>query len=271
MTLRLYQNDTYLFEFDAILLSIEECLHPKYNTVTHKITLNQTIFHAQGGGQPSDKGELSINDTYKCQVIHVQSNNSNIIEHYVVFNENIDNIDKLINSNVQMKIDINTRMNATKLHSAGHLVDVAFIKLDLLDNNNNNNNNNNNIKYKDKIIPTKGYHFNDGAYVEYELQNSYTLSKQEMEELPSKLTSILTELIEEDIPTVIESLNIEAAKEICDIDSNINDIIRIVYIGNHPIPCGGTHIKSTKELKGLRVTKVKTKKTTVKVSYELFN
>ena len=64
---------------------------------------------------------------------------------------------------------------------------------------------------------------------------------------------------------------IEAAKEICDIDSNINDIIRIVYIGNHPIPCGGTHIKSTKELKGLRVTKVKTKKTTVKVSYELLN
>jgi hypothetical protein len=36
-----------------------------------------------------------------------------------------------------------------------------------------------------------------------------SLSKKEMEELPSQLTSVLTELIQEDIATVVESLDIE--------------------------------------------------------------
>lgn len=259
MTLRLYQEYTYLFECEGNVLSIEECKHPKYEKVTHKIILDKTIFHPQGGGQPSDTGELLINDMLQCKVTFV-SNSLNTIEHWVIFSECIE-IDKIVNSNVLMKIDINSRMNSSKLHSAGHLIDVAFNRLDFLDNN---------IKYKDKIKPTKGYHFNDGAYVEYELQNSYSLSKKEMEELPSQLTSVLTELIKEDIATVVESLDIESAKAVCDIDtSNVNDVIRIVYLGNHPIPCGGTHVKSTKELQGLRITKVKTKKTTVKVSYEI--
>ena len=57
MTLRLYQNDAYLYNTEAKILSIEDCKHPKYDKVTHKIILDRTIFHPQGGGQPSDIGD----------------------------------------------------------------------------------------------------------------------------------------------------------------------------------------------------------------------
>lgn len=44
---------------------------------------------------------------------------------------------------------------------------------------------------------------------------------------------------------------------------------RIVTVAGLACPCGGTHIKSTGQLEGVRVTKVKAKKGTLRVSYTL--
>lgn len=44
---------------------------------------------------------------------------------------------------------------------------------------------------------------------------------------------------------------------------------RIVTIGGLACPCGGTHVQSTRQLKGTVVTKVKAKKGTLRVSYTL--
>lgn len=44
---------------------------------------------------------------------------------------------------------------------------------------------------------------------------------------------------------------------------------RIVTIGSVACPCGGTHVSSTQQLNGLRVTRVREKKGTVRVGYIL--
>lgn len=44
---------------------------------------------------------------------------------------------------------------------------------------------------------------------------------------------------------------------------------RIVTVGGLSCPCGGTHVSSTGKLEGVRVTKVKAKKGTLRVSYTL--
>lgn len=44
---------------------------------------------------------------------------------------------------------------------------------------------------------------------------------------------------------------------------------RIVTVAGLSCPCGGTHVRSTRELEGVRVTKVKAKKSTLRVSYTL--
>lgn len=45
--------------------------------------------------------------------------------------------------------------------------------------------------------------------------------------------------------------------------------MRIVTVAGLPCPCGGTHVSSTRKLEGVRVTKVKAKKGTLRVSYTL--
>lgn len=42
---------------------------------------------------------------------------------------------------------------------------------------------------------------------------------------------------------------------------------RIVTVAGLACPCGGTHVSSTGQLEGVRVTKVKAKKGTLRVSY----
>ncbi|CAB1103960.1 unnamed protein product [Ectocarpus sp. CCAP 1310/34] len=44
---------------------------------------------------------------------------------------------------------------------------------------------------------------------------------------------------------------------------------RIVTVAGLSCPCGGTHVRSTREMEGVRITKAKAKKGTIRVSYTL--
>lgn len=44
---------------------------------------------------------------------------------------------------------------------------------------------------------------------------------------------------------------------------------RVVTVAGLSCPCGGTHVGATRQLEGVRVTKVKAKKGTLRVSYSL--
>lgn len=117
----------------------------------HAIVLDKTIFHPQGGGQPNDEGVIrhSDNDMWFFKVAHLVEKQGAIWhvgsfepaeckEHYT--------------KDCQVTCEVNDppRLLYARIHSAGHLVDMAMRRAGRLD-----------------LKPSKGYHFPTGAYVEY--------------------------------------------------------------------------------------------------------
>lgn len=215
---------------------------------SYKLILKSTIFYPQGGGQPSDVGVIGIDDNV-FEVVHVQSGPDGIIEHIGnIKHGSADNF--VVNAKVTLNINIQRRLQNTRLHSAGHALDAALYRLG----------------YRDRIKATKGYHFTDGPYVEYEGD----LSADEINSLPSKLTEVLDVIISEKLETKVYFLDNEEAARRCGMDlTKYPAIVRVVEVAGFPCPCGGTHVTDTSQLRKVTVTKVKLKNKLIRVSYRL--
>ena len=260
-TLCEYLEDTYNFKGSALILTCEDVdpETPEFKKFGPKvITLDRTIFHAQGGGQPCDLGDITFEDesNTKFDVRMVKMNAQGVVLHYGEFRPAEASVPTApTGMSVRLCIDEAHRRMCARLHSAGHLIDVAMARLGLLEGG--------------SLKAAKGYHFNDGPYVEFK-----GTTDAELATLPEKLNEVLNEVITDDIGTVVEALTAEETGARCDCDSSSYPLgesgtIRVVTIGGMPCPCGGTHVKSTKELQGLSVTKVKKKKDIYKISYRL--
>lgn len=103
MTIKLYENDSYIKEFDATVLSCDECKNG------YLITLDKTAFFPEGGGQQADKG--TIND---IDVLDVQIKNE-VITHKVEKPFEV-------GTTVSCKIDWDTRFRRMQGHTGEHLV-----------------------------------------------------------------------------------------------------------------------------------------------------
>ncbi|MCC6801471.1 MAG: alanyl-tRNA editing protein [Anaerolineae bacterium] len=71
MTELLYQTDSYIKEFDAVVTAVDE--------EKHGILLDRTAFYPGGGGQPNDDGELDV-DHAIYKIAKVERGNLHIIE-----------------------------------------------------------------------------------------------------------------------------------------------------------------------------------------------
>ena len=122
--------------------------------------------------------------------------------------------------------------------------------------------------------PSKAYHFLDSPYVEY----VGSIPVDERDSILLKLQEAFNQLVDEDIDTKIEMFTKEVADSLCnrqaqnfdvDVFADRNDQIRVVTVANYPCPCGGTHVKSTGELKRnqWQITGLKSKKGVVRVKY----
>ena len=192
--------------------------------VTHKVILDETLFHPQGGGQPSDRGTLVTDSGDVFKVVFASSSSKTgdkINEHFgyeciASTTEKVPDVGELTNSvatldmkagnestaipdcrreatlfegqRVEMLIDIEHRQMSTRLHSAGHSIDAALkrCKGDVFG----------------RLKATKGYHFTDGPYVEYEGD----LTEQELKELPDIITKHMDEIVKENIMTVVRMM-----------------------------------------------------------------
>lgn len=253
----LYLLDTYKFKLDkASVLSIrsievDDVKMQKHGT--HIVIIDRTIFHPQGGGQPSDVGFMSVTSSEGHSLFKVNFCCKNIeghIEHVGAFQQSeVDESqreewsgDKLC---VSLDVDETKRRLHARIHSAGHALDAAMQR----------------CNYASKMKPSKGYHFIDGPYVEY--QTTEVITENEIKELVPALNSALADIVKEDIATKIriEDNNQEGSPP--------KTFNRIVDVADLDCPCGGTHVKTTSELGTITVTKIKKKKDLVKVSYAM--
>ncbi len=103
---RLYWKDTYLMEHKAKITVIDQDEYGNY------LRLDETIFHPQGGGQPSDEGTIN-----GVQVIKLRDlRDINEVNHYL---QDISAFK--IGDMVELAIDRAKRLEYAALHTAGHI------------------------------------------------------------------------------------------------------------------------------------------------------
>jgi len=206
------------YECEAEILSVTE----------KEIVLNQTVFYAQGGGQPSDTGIISWEGgQMKVEKVYWDSDQ-------IIHTGEIHGQASIPGQSVKCTIDHKNRELNSKLHSAGHAIDMAIKTLPY------------------DLKPNKGFHYPEGPYVEY--NGSIENQERFIEELESTLGKIIN--------------NNEMTSIQCE-ETSTGKTHRTVSFGNYKVACGGTHVGSLGELKGLYIRKIKSKKGKVKISYNL--
>ncbi len=194
------------------------------------IILDQTVFYPQGGGQPYDVGTIS-SDNVIFQVKEVRHIDGEV-HHIGTFESDGFKIGDV----VSCEIDIERRKTNTRLHSIGHLIDLAVKEL------------------LRSWIPMKGYHFPEGAYIEYEGD----IKGEEMVQLVKDIEDKCNEIISRKIETRIEFSNN---------DFHDGKPLRTVYYGDLGINCGGTHVANLEDIGSVTIRKIKQDKDKIRVSY----
>lgn len=210
------------------------------------LILDRTIFYPQGGGQPADRGEIisSEHGTFKVSDVRFFDG---IAYHFGEFVEK----PFRVGEKVELNVDCTRRELLSKLHSAGHLIDVAIEKMG------------HSFPYG------KACHFPEGSYVEYQAM----LTPEECVAFHEGLQRELNNLVAQNIPITGVAMMKEELAKIC---PHVPDYlpagkpVRVVSVGDlMSCPCGGTHASSSGAIGQIIITKVKCKGGMLKVSYQL--
>jgi len=243
-TQRVYLEDSYLRELEVEVLDFVLEKGRRYYVVFDK-----TIFHPRGGGQPSDTGVVVSNE-FEFEVLKALEVGG-VIVHYGRL------VNGALKRGVQAKQVINWdhRYLVMRLHTAGHILDYAVI---------------NALK-----SPASGVEANHGppeAYILYET--------------PSTPSDRDVALIEEASNMVVESARTvkaywvepwELPSRVYNAALNLQKLpprskYRVVEIeGVNAIPCTGTHVKNTREVGRVRVTRVEPVDRGFKLVYSVVN
>lgn len=237
----LYLDDTYRVTGTGNIVSMQEVEGKGIS-----IILDQTIFYPQGGGQPADQGEIRTKGGACFAVTDVRMIDG-VVHHF----GNLMDGTIIPNEEATLSVNAERRQSHARLHSAGHLIDAAVHLLGL------------------SLTPTKGYHFPDGPYVEYEGE----IAADERENIRVQIEKKANELIQSQLPTKTTSTNKAGLAEICSfVPDYVNDSkpIRVVtMVPKLGCPCGGTHVKNSSEIGKINLTKIRVKGGQTRISYAL--
>ena len=205
-TKQIYHQDPYLKELECTVLSTEN------KGALTNVILDQTIFYPEGGGQPSDIGQLG-----NTQVKYVRLSNEEII-HQVAG-------DLAVDETVVAKLDWKWRHKYMRIHTAGHLLHDVIVTIE------------------PSLVPKNGSH-GKKPFLEY--QGSFDLA------LKDDLEKKVNEVLEKNLTvTTSDSTYQELEKECLFLPPNLpkNKPLRMIKIGDFPaMPDGGVHVKTTKEI-----------------------
>lgn len=248
-TVPLYYEDMQMYECSAKILSIQDSSDLKRPGFC-AFVLDRTIFHPQGGGQPSDTGTIRGEGGAEFAVVH---------SHLERETDRILHIGQFVSGTlsvgdaVTVSIDPQKRILYSRLHSAGHLVDSCLASLGL------------------QWRTTKGHHFPDAPYNEY----CGEVEPEKIESIRTQLERRLEKCIEENTCVQThQNVSPEKARLLCgELDPKYLEVpdLRIVTIAGFSCACGGTHVQSLGQLKGVKISKIKATKSKqlIKVSYGL--
>lgn len=236
----------YLKDFDvetcvAKILSITNIEDDKTD-----IVLDKTCFYPRGGGQDWDMGKIcSTNAEFYIEEVRLDEDGS------------VHHIGKLISGNLKIGDAINGTVDAqrrsvnTRLHSGGHVIDMAIDSLGL------------------DWVATKGQHYPHLSAVEY----NGRWDPEKSDTLRYEIELRANEIIHTGTDNKLVFMPVAEMHKICrHVPENIpkNKPGRVVVYGdNFGIPCGGTHVKNLSQIGTIKVPKIKEKKGVIRVNYEV--
>lgn len=218
---KLFETNSYLKEFKSKVINI--------NKEEKRIELEETVFYGKSGGQPGDLGKL-IYENIEIEVLETIKQDGKIINL-------VNNVkDLTIGSEVEGKIDWDIRYKHMKMHTALHLM-CSIIPLGVTGGQ---------IGYNKSRLD-----FNDPnkEINKEELEKKINLLVEENHEVTSE---VIDSKILDEKPELVRTMSVKPPQT--------NDKIRLIKIGSVDIqPCGGTHVKSTKEIGKIKIGKIENK------------
>ena len=215
----LFIEDSYLKDFDATILNID----------SNKIILDRTAFYAKSGGQPGDIGKITLNGKEINIIDTVYDNKQNIL--HVCENSN----DLKIDEKIKGKIDWNIRYKHMRMHTALHLL-CSLIPYDVTGGQ---------ISYEKSRLDFNA----DDKIEKEEIENKINQLVKDDHEISYQWIT-LEEL--DNQPDLVRTMSVKPPRT--------NNKIRLVKIGSIDLqPCGGTHVKKTKEIGNIRIGKIENK------------
>lgn len=206
------------------------------------LILDRTVFYPQGGGQPFDTGKIrGAEGALDVEEVRWSEDGP----------RHIGNMSGMITTGdtVSLHVDRARRELTTKLHSAGHVVDMAIDRLGL------------------GWVPGKGYHFPEGPYVEY--TGSTELDK---DELAARIEAETAAILAEDHSTTVRFVPIDRLGEYCRVVPEgvpADKPARVVLYGEFGVACGGTHVRNLSIIGAIGIRKLRIKGDTIRVSYAI--
>eukprot|EP00515_Schizochytrium_aggregatum_P004572 CAMPEP_0202051918 /NCGR_PEP_ID=MMETSP0963-20130614/4921_1 /ASSEMBLY_ACC=CAM_ASM_000494 /TAXON_ID=4773 /ORGANISM="Schizochytrium aggregatum, Strain ATCC28209" /LENGTH=695 /DNA_ID=CAMNT_0048617133 /DNA_START=68 /DNA_END=2155 /DNA_ORIENTATION=+ len=252
-----YWEDTYRFKSEGRVLAVladdrEAKEGPQAVEAPRRIVvLDRTIFYPQGGGQPSDTGEMRCAASESVFHVEFVAKDGDIVRHYGFYSDGSPEF--VPGATVGLKVDQRKRELHARLHSAGHLIDQAMTQCGI------------------NLVATKGCHFPDkGPSVEYK----GSIPAEEREALKIALEERVNGLIQQGLHTKVMQMTPQEAAPFC-MDGQAptgheDEKFRIVLVGGSTgCPCGGTHVHNTREIREIKIRKLASKKGALRVSYEI--
>ncbi len=220
MTRELFREDSYLKECDAKVEAVDR----------NQVVLDQTVFYPQGGGQPGDRGIMTLSNGVNIKIIDTQKTEqgiSHIVEEGVDLPE--------LKQQVHVAIDWERRHRLMRMHSCMHVLC--------------------------SIIPfgvTGGSIREDSARLDFDAENP-----MDKEAVNAELNRVIAEdhamsmrwISADELdaqPELVRTMSVQPPRE--------GGTIRLVeFEGIDLQPCGGTHVKSTAEIGSVKVRKIEKK------------
>ena len=259
-----FQHDAHLHTLQSTViaihpfLSLDEPNRQLFKNASDNhyiIVMDRTIFHPQGGGQPSDTGtiqRLSDSTTFIVTAVRMDVVHNGQVLHLGFFHENSTPIFNE-GETVQQAIDVDSRLFYSSLHTAGHVLGSAVRHLLQSE-----------VPNFDEL---KASHFPESASCEFQglIDGKWKepIQKRVDEYVASKMPVQVEWWDEDDFRTrglerLIPDRSLVAAGE----KSRVVNIL-----GCEVYPCGGTHVDTTDLCGTVAVKKIARKAGNSKVSY----
>ena len=215
----LFIENPYLKEFESKIQKIQN----------NNIILEQTAFYAKSGGQPGDIGKIML-DGKDINIIDTIYDHEKNIVHIC---ENTNSLK--VGEKVEGKINWQKRYKYMRMHTALHLL-CSLIPYDVTGGQ---------INFEKSRLD-----FNAEGKIEKE-EIEYKINKLVLENHVISYQWITNEELDKQ-PELVRTMSVKPPRT--------NNKIRLVKIGKIDLqPCGGTHIKSTKEIGEIKIGKIENK------------